>query len=74
LVFIDAGEDSVMADDVITPSNPPVAPVEEDELEKTLFNMNVSQRLCDEHLFRKVVHIQVDRSAWDHQSSPNHML
>jgi hypothetical protein len=28
LVFVDAGEILVMANDVATPSNPPVAPVE----------------------------------------------
>jgi hypothetical protein len=28
LVFVDAGEILVMVDDVATPSNPPIAPVE----------------------------------------------
>jgi hypothetical protein len=32
LVFVDVGEILVMADDVVTPSNPPVAPVEQEEL------------------------------------------
>jgi hypothetical protein len=32
---MDACEDSVMADDVVTPSNPPVALIEEEELEET---------------------------------------
>jgi hypothetical protein len=31
--FIDAGENLVMADDVATPSNPPVTPVEKEKLE-----------------------------------------
>jgi hypothetical protein len=32
LVFIDASEDSIMVDDVATPSNPLVAPIKEEEL------------------------------------------
>jgi hypothetical protein len=43
LVFIDVGEYSVMGDDVVTPSNPPIGPIEEEELEKTPFGVNVSQ-------------------------------
>jgi hypothetical protein len=46
-----------MADDVVTPSNLSVAPVEEEELEEALFNVNVTQRLRDEDSFRKVVRI-----------------
>jgi hypothetical protein len=34
LVFVDAGEILVMADDVVTLSNPPVAPVEQEEFEE----------------------------------------
>jgi hypothetical protein len=34
LVFIDAGGSLVMADDVATPSNPPVSLVETEELEE----------------------------------------
>jgi hypothetical protein len=41
--FVDKGENSIMVDDVITLSNPPVAPVEKEELEKTLLNVNVCQ-------------------------------
>jgi hypothetical protein len=41
LVFIDACEDLVIANDVVTSSNPPVALVEEKELEETLFDVNV---------------------------------
>jgi len=33
-----------MADDVATPSNPLVAPVEQEEFEETSLNMIVSQR------------------------------
>jgi hypothetical protein len=54
-VFVDAGEILVMADDVVTPSNPPVAPVEQEELEKTPLNVNVSQRPCKEESSRRVV-------------------
>jgi hypothetical protein len=44
-VFVEAGENLVMADDVATPSNPPIAPIEKEELEETPFDVNVSQRL-----------------------------
>ncbi len=49
-IFVDAGEIFVMTDDVVTPSNPPVAPIEKEEFEKAplneaLFDMNVSQWL-----------------------------
>ncbi len=47
LVFVDAGESVVMADDVVTPLNPPVAPVEQEELEEVLLDVNVSQRPCE---------------------------
>ncbi len=63
LVFVDAGEDSNMTDDVVIPSNPLVAPVEEAELEETPLNVNVSQRLHEKELFRRVVHTQVGRLA-----------
>jgi len=42
LVFVDVSEDSVMADDVVTPSNLQITPTEEEELEETLLNVNVS--------------------------------
>jgi hypothetical protein len=75
LVFVDAGEDSNMTDDVVIPSNPLVAPVEEAELEETPLNVNVSQWLCDEKPFQRVVHTRIDHSAWDHQlSSIPHVL
>jgi hypothetical protein len=41
LVFVDAGEDLIMVDDVVTPSNPLVTPIEEEEFEKTSLNVNV---------------------------------
>jgi hypothetical protein len=43
LVFVDAGENLVMVDDVATPLNPSVAPVEQEELEEVSFEVNVSQ-------------------------------
>jgi len=43
LVFVDAGENLVMADDVAMPSNPSVAPVEQEELEEVPLVVNVSQ-------------------------------
>jgi len=33
----------VMADDDATPSNPPIAPVQQEELEEALLDLNVSQ-------------------------------
>jgi hypothetical protein len=71
LVFVDVGEDSVMADDVVTPSNPPIAPIKEEELEETLLDVNVSQQSRDEKPFEKVVRIQVDRPTWDRRLSLN---
>ncbi len=46
--FVDASENLVMADDVATPSDSPVALVEKEELEKTSLDVNVSQRSCEE--------------------------
>jgi hypothetical protein len=66
LVFIDACENLVMANDVVMPSNPPVTFVEEEELEKILFDLNVSQQSHDEELFERRVRTQVDCLAWDH--------
>ncbi len=65
LVFIDAGEILVMADDVAMPLNPPVALVEQEELEEVLFDVNVSQRLHEEEPSKRVVRTRVDRSARD---------
>jgi hypothetical protein len=46
-IFVDAGENLVMANDVVTPLNPPVAPVEKEELKEVikevLLDMNVFQ-------------------------------
>jgi hypothetical protein len=43
LVFVDAGENLFMADDVATPSNPPVSVVEKEELEEAPLDVNISQ-------------------------------
>jgi hypothetical protein len=43
LVFVDASEILVMVDDVVTPSNLPVALIEEEELEKSPLDVNVFQ-------------------------------
>ncbi len=53
---VDAGENLVMADDVATPSDPPVAPIEKEELEEASLDVNVSQRSCEEESSRRMVH------------------
>jgi hypothetical protein len=70
-VFVDAGEILIMANDVATPSNPLVAPVEQEELEEVSLNVNVSQLLHEEESSRRVVRTQVDCSTCDHRLSPN---
>jgi hypothetical protein len=75
-IFVDAGDNLVMADDVATPSNPPIAPIDKEELEEApldeiTLEVNVSQRSREEKTSRRVVCIQVDRSAWDRRLSPN---
>jgi hypothetical protein len=75
LVFIDVGEDLVMVNGVVTPSNHLVVPVEEEEFEETPFDVNVFQQSCDEKPFKRVVHTQNDHLAWDRRLSPNpHVL
>jgi len=61
----------VMADDDATPSNAPVAPIQQEELEEASLDLNVSQRSCEEEPPRRVVRTQVARSVWDRQLSPN---
>jgi hypothetical protein len=51
-VFVDTGEILVMANDVVTPSNPPVAPVEHEELEEVPLDVNGFQWLREEEPFR----------------------
>jgi hypothetical protein len=71
LVFVDVGENLVMADDVATPSNPPVSLVEKEKLEEASLDVNVFQRSREEKPSRRVVRTRVHRSAWDRQLSPN---
>ncbi len=54
-----------MVDDVATPLNPPTAHIEEQKLEKTLLDVNVSQRSCKKELSIRMVCIQTDYFAWD---------
>jgi hypothetical protein len=60
LVFVDACKDLVMADDVAMPSNPLVAPVEKEKLEKAPFDVNVFQWSHEKEPSRRVVCIQVN--------------
>jgi hypothetical protein len=61
----------VMADNDTTPSNPPVAPVQQKELEEAPLDLNVSQRPREEEPHKRVVRTRVDRSVWDCRLSPN---
>ncbi len=61
----------VMADDDATPSNPSVAPVQQEEFEEAPLDLNVSQRPHEEEPLRRVVRTRVNRSVWDHRLSPN---
>jgi hypothetical protein len=61
----------VMANDDATPSNPPVAPVQQEKFEEAPLDLNVSQRPREEELPKRVVRTQVDCSIWDRQLSPN---
>jgi hypothetical protein len=64
-VFVNAGDNLIMADDVVTPSNPPFATVDKEELEETTLNetpldeiafeVNVFQRSREEEPSRRVV-------------------
>jgi hypothetical protein len=60
-----------MVDDDVTPSNPLIAPVQQEELEEAPLDLNVSQQPCEEEPPRRVVRTRVDRSVWDHRLSPN---
>jgi hypothetical protein len=55
LVFVDASENSIMVDDVATPSNLLITLVEREELEKTLFDVNVSQQSCKKESSKKML-------------------
>jgi hypothetical protein len=61
----------VMANDDATPSNPPVALVQQEELEEAPFDLDVFQRPCEEKPPRRVVRTRVVRSVWDRRLPPN---
>jgi hypothetical protein len=44
LVFVDVSEDSIMADDAVTPLNLLVVLAEDDEFKETSFDVNVFQQ------------------------------
>ncbi len=71
LVFVDAGENLVITDDVTTPLNPPVSLIEKEELEEAPLDVNVSQRSHEEKPSKRVVHTRVDCSARNRWLSPN---
>jgi hypothetical protein len=54
-----------MADDVATPSNPPVAPVQQEELKEVALDLDVSQRSREKEPPRRVVRTRVTHSVWD---------
>ncbi len=53
MVLVNTCEDLVMADDVVTLSNPPVTPIGEEKLEETLFDVNVSEQSQDKKTIQK---------------------
>jgi hypothetical protein len=65
LVFVDACEDLFMADDVVTPSNPLVVLVEEEKLEETSLDVNISQCSHNEKSFQRMLCTQIIHLAWD---------
>jgi len=60
-----------MADDVPTPSNPPVALVKQEELEEAPLDVIVFQWPREEEPPRQMVRTRIDRSAWDRRLFPN---
>jgi hypothetical protein len=53
LVFVDADEDLIMADDVVTPLNPLIASINEDEFEETSLDVNVSNSHATKNCSKK---------------------
>ncbi len=60
-----------MADDDATPSNPPIAPVQQEELEEAPLDLNVFQQPREEEPPKRVVRTRVVHLVWDRQLSPN---
>jgi hypothetical protein len=50
---------------------PPLAPVQQEELEETPLDLNVSQRPREEEPPKRVVRTRVNRLVWDRRMSPN---
>jgi hypothetical protein len=71
LVFVGVAKGSIMANDVVMPSNPPIVPIEKEEFKESSLDANVSQQSCEEKLSRKMVHTRVDHSTWDRRLSFN---
>jgi len=57
LVFINASEDLIMVDDIVTPLNPQVEPLEKEDFKEAPLNMNVSQRSREKKPSRRMVRI-----------------
>ncbi len=70
-ICINASENLVMADNIVTPLNPLITPIKKEELEDTSHDVNVFQQLHEEKPFKRVVRTRVDHSAWDCQLFPN---
>jgi hypothetical protein len=80
-IFVDAGDNLVMVDDVTTPLNLLVVAVDKEKFEEATLDrtpldevtleVNVSQWPYEEESSRRVVCTRVDRSAWDRRLSPN---
>jgi len=60
-----------MANDIVMPSDSFVAPVEKEELEEALLDVNVFQRSHEEEPSKRMVRIRVNCSTWNCQWSPN---
>jgi hypothetical protein len=71
LVFVDACENLIMADDVTTPLNSPVSLIKKEELKEASLDVNVFQRSHKQESSRRVMRTWVDRLAWDRRLSPN---
>ncbi len=60
-----------MADDDATPSNPLVAPVQQEEVKEAPLDLNVSQRPREKEPPKRMVRTRIDRSVWDRRLSLN---
>jgi hypothetical protein len=54
-----------MAEDATTSSNPLVVLIQDEKLEETPFNVNVSQWSHEEELIGRMVRTQVAQFVWD---------